>query len=97
MRKVLEVAAKWLKFLPVSLLSWIPRLLLSKAKLNLCDEIFKQIDKLDELKPLIADLIRRNADPDKSAERVVSWTKNHLRDLAARILTDTLGVCKRPD
>jgi len=57
-------------------MNWLKSLLLNAAK----SQMNKEIDGLSQYEPQLADIIRKNVDPDKTATLIV----NYVQDLARK-------------
>jgi hypothetical protein len=58
-------------------MTWLKKWLLSQVKAT----AMKEIGSLDQYKPMISDIIKKNVDPDKTAEMVVNYVKDFLTKL----------------
>jgi len=61
-------------------MNFIKKWLLAQVKVT----AMKEIDSLDQYKQVIADLIRKNVDPDKTAELIVNYVKDLLKKLVEK-------------
>jgi hypothetical protein len=62
-------------------MKWLKNWLLSSVKALL----LKEIDALDQYKPVIADIIKKNVDPDKTAQMVVDYVKELALKLVDKV------------
>jgi len=65
---------KWVKTLFRAFLGTLKKVLLAS------------IVKMDDLEPRLAEVIRANVDPDKTAKKIVDMIQRHLTDSVEKVL-----------